>query len=142
MCMYTFVCIYMCIYKQCIYMLCVDVPCWEYIFTFASGCTWEQGAAATSPVSGSWIWHDIFSFNTHLCRYICIIYIYIHTNTFCLCRNVSFGEANGSYRINCPWNEQIMVVLSDVCMPDEVEGLRVRIMVISQVHNLSFVPLC
>lgn len=115
-------------------MICVRV-CWDYIFTVATSCTCEHGAAAAAPpTQGSWIWHDILFFNIHLC--MCIYVLFIYTDTSSLLRNVNFGEAN------CPWNELIIVALSDVCMLDEVEGLRIRIVVLSLAPNLLFVPLC
>lgn len=34
---------------------------WEYMLSLTTICTWEYGAAAASPLSGHWIWPNIFS---------------------------------------------------------------------------------
>lgn len=144
-------CVYVCVYVCALIHLYIGIyivyrhdlcacDCWEYIFILTTDRIWGCGAAAAaSTILRIWIWHDIFSSKIHSYVHTCIIYMYSY---FFLFRNVSFGEANGSHRISCPWNEPTMFVFSYVCMLGDVEGLKVRTLVISQVHNLLFVPLC
>lgn len=52
--------------RVCMWHTCVLCAYWEYIFSLTRGRTWQDGAAAASPLFGCQTWHDTVSSNTRL----------------------------------------------------------------------------
>ena len=105
---YTLACIHLYIHVYiCICLLCVHVPAGNtssFSLLIESGNVKQQQPQLCQAVGSGMIYFPL----THI--YVCTYISFIYTHTFSLYRQVSFGEANGLYRINCPWNELIMVV--------------------------------